>query len=97
MPTRRSQVRTLYPAPVYAVVVLWVEHRIVYPIQAGSIPVHGAIFRIDSANHLAKLFGCLATKAILFFVGALCNGSTTDFDSVSSGSIPLASANNMRL
>ena len=39
-------------------------------------------------------------------VGALCNGSTTDFDSVSSGSIPLASAivyalyivrNNLRL
>lgn len=25
-------------------------------------------------------------------VGAWCNGSTTDFDSVSSGSIPLASA-----
>ena len=28
----------------HAMVVLWVEHRIVYPIQAGSIPVHGAKF-----------------------------------------------------
>ena len=27
------------------------------------------------------------------FVGALCNGSTTDFDSVSLGSIPSAPAN----
>ena len=26
----------------YATVVLWVGHRIVYPIQAGSIPVCGA-------------------------------------------------------
>ncbi len=55
----------------------------------GSIPTHGASFRIVTANFKAKLFGCLATKAILFyFVPGLCNGSTTDFDSVSLGSIP---------
>ena len=34
----------------------------------GSNPSAGARFRIDSANHLAKLFGCLATKAILFYL-----------------------------
>ena len=28
-----------------------------------------------------------------YYVGALCNGSTTDFDSVSLGSIPNAPAN----
>ena len=30
----------------------------------------------------------------VYFVGVLCNGSTTDFDSVSLGSIPNAPANN---
>ena len=49
---------------------------------------------MGSANFKAKLFGCLATKAILFyFVPGLCNGSTTDFDSVSLGSIPSPGAN----
>ena len=77
---------------------------------------------MSSANFKAKLFGCLATKIILFFlfreiqarcrdltvnqwlgefdphtrsqlsVGALCNGSISDFDSESVGSIPTAPA-----
>ena len=54
----------------------------------GSIPWSSTSFRIVTANKKAN-YGCLATKAILFiFVPGLCNGSTTDFDSVSLGSIP---------
>ena len=41
--------------------------RIVYPYNEGSIPFYGAIFRIVTANSKAKLFGCLATKAILLY------------------------------
>ena len=34
----------------------------------------------------------IASPGSFLFVGALCNGSTTDFDSVSLGSIPNAPA-----
>ena len=40
-----------------------------------------------------KTFLLVKTKCILFFVPGLCNGSTTDFDSVSLGSIPSPGAN----
>ena len=64
----------------------------------GSIPWASTSFRMGSANFKAKLFGCLATKTILFyFVPGLCNGSTTDFDSVSLGSIPSPGANFARI
>ena len=59
----------------------------------GSNPVITTIFRIATAN-IKNLFLKKSQKMLsCFIVGALCNGSTTDFDSVSLGSIPNAPAN----
>ena len=47
----------------------------------------------DSNSKLKTFNGNEKQNAILFYyVGVLCNGSTTDFDSVSLGSIPNAPA-----
>jgi hypothetical protein len=51
-----------------------------------------SIFRLRSANFIHLTFNQNRKKATCFIVGALCNGSTTDFDSVSLGSIPNAPA-----
>ena len=48
----------------------------------------------DSNSKLKKFYLKWKKDAILFYyVGVLCNGSTTDFDSVSLGSIPNAPTN----
>ena len=58
----------------------------------GSSPTVTTIFRIATAN-IKNLFLKKSQKMLsCFIVGALCNGSTTDFDSVSLGSIPNAPA-----
>ena len=45
-----------------------VRQRIANPYHAGSSPVAYSSFRIVTANFKAKLFGCLATKAILLIL-----------------------------
>ncbi len=58
----------------------------------GSSPTVTTSFRIATAN-IKNLFLKKSQKMLsCFIVGALCNGSTTDFESVSLGSIPSAPA-----
>ena len=70
-----------------------VVHLLHTETVTGSSPVITTKFRIATAN-IKNLFLKKSQKMLsCFIVGALCNGSTTDFDSVSLGSIPNAPAN----
>ena len=67
--------------------------RIPNPLGQGSSPWGYASFRMLTANLYTELLIQLVKIHPVYFVPRWCNGNTTDFDSVTPGSIPGRGAN----